>query len=346
MVLLLLAWAATALRPVGRAFRLRRLQSGSAADDSVGGLCDDSAERELLFQEVLNGYLETLAVSTKCSRALIYLQSEKEKILQVVCRFPSLGADGETEQQSLPEENEFVPLDCIMAADESSSDCIPKSSAGRVFDYPIVYREAATTMGAIADAPDDEVQPDYYGLLRVEYIGDDDAAAGMAQSDAVAQSIAKSLATSIKLEYLHFEHGCKLEAEVDAREEDEETKYSNAIMNGIWTTASNSIKTMRTMLKMLEKRNINEEDEIGRETYDNIQVQLESLGVSISPLMPSVYRSVKNVMDDYDDGGSGGGGDGGGSSPPPISPPVPVDATAVWGAADKEETLVELEDRE
>jgi len=259
-------------------------------EENDEGNLPEETKRELLFQEVLNSYLQTLAVATNCCRALVYLQSEKEKVLQVVCRYPQ---DKKLEQ-NLPEENEYVPLDCILPIDYHNRDCVPKFSGGIVFDYPIVYRETNVPLGNWFE------EPDYYGLLRVEYAHESETQINLKHAEAIGKSIAQSLALSIKLEYMHFEHGSMLSAEAEEEVISDESKISNAIISGIWTTASNSIKTMRTMLKMLERRNIQETDEIGRETYDNIHVQLENLGVSISPLMPSVYRSVKSVMDDLE----------------------------------------------
>lgn len=313
----LVVWNTTAFTGCGRWREGRiapttRWGNAGVADDHAASTSDD-AKRELLFQEVLSSKLQTLAVATNCSRALIYLQSEKEKVLQVVCRYPT---DQQLETACLPEETEYVPMDCILPMDYHDSECSPKSTCGTVFDFPIVYREASVALGNWFS------EPDYYGLLRVEYpqfakgsgglvVGEEDErlASALAEPDffkedlnsavkrieSVGKSIAQSLALSIKLEYMHFEHGCKIEEDEDETDED---RYTKALLNGIWTTASNSIKTMRTMLKMLERRN--DEDEIGKETYENIHVQLETLGVSISPLMPSIYRSVETVMDDYD----------------------------------------------
>ena len=329
----------------------KRWGDAGVADDHTSS---DDAKRELLFQEVLSSKLQTLAVATNCSRALIYLQSEKEKVLQVVCRYPS---DKQLETTCLLDESEYVPMDCILPMDYHDSECSPKSTCGTVFDFPIVYREASVPLGNWFS------EPDYYGLLRVEYpqlakgsgglvvdeeqehlavpdkIFKEDLNSAVKRIESIGKSTAQSLALSIKLEYMHFEHGCKIEEDEDETDED---RYTKALLNGSWTTASNSIKTMRTMLKMLERRN--DEDEIGKETYENIHVQLETLGVSISPLMPSIYRSVETVMDDYDKLVKNEERDnwtpeiGGEEEMPPV-PTTPL----VW-ESDKEESQIEYGD--
>jgi len=281
---------------------------------------------ELLFQDVLNGYLQTLAVSTRCSRALVYLQSDKEKVLQVVCRFP-VDERHEGQEEEAPTAD-FLPVEYIH--NFTSPKMLMSAGPSTLMEYPIIFADSSASK---AEAPD------YYGLLRVEYASS--ANVDIAQADAVGSSIARSIALSIKLEYMHFEHCCKLEAEVEAREHNEEAKYTNALIDGIWTTASNSIKTMRTMLKMLERRNVGEGDEIGRETYDNIHVQLETLGMSISPLMPSVYRTSVDMIDEADGKPRGTGGLVSSNS---SSLTRTVSGDEVWTSADKEETQISYND--
>lgn len=284
-------------RPVSYISRIRFFDvSGNGMDGSfnLGGQVEQATEaaKDALFQELLNSNLQTLSTVTKCSRALVYLQSEKDQLLHVVCSYPP--------HKTIDPAEEFVPLDCIIPSNYLSLDCIPNASGVDVYDYPIIYYPAK---GADLDATEEDGhdrEPDYYGLLRIEYDKDvsnhDD---NVLSADLLAKSIAHSMALSIKLEYTHFSLVSSLEQEL-LPEATQEAMFSSALITNIWTTASNSIRTMRTMLKMLERRNIREGDDIGKETYDNIQVQLESLGMSIAPLMPSLFAPVENVMENYD----------------------------------------------
>jgi len=267
--------------------------------EAEAGRLDKAATRARLFQEVLNRSLHTLSVATGCTRALVYLQSERENMLEAVCHYPSY-------REVLPVEA-FVPLECLLptdARDDPRLDCLPTTgvSGAIVRDYSII------------DQPD----KDNYGLLRVEY-SSETWICGVGGVDRVAESVANVIAVSIRLERMHFEREEELLTRVAELGDDDQggdqygrgfsaggdssKSFNEALISNIWNTASNSIKTMRTMLKMLERRNAKEWDEIGKETYENIHVQLESLGVSISPLMPSasVYVALEEEEEEEEE---------------------------------------------
>ena len=252
------------------------------------GRLDKAATRARLFQEVLNRSLHTLSVATGCTRALVYLQSERESMLEAVCHYPS--------------HREVLPVEAFVPRDDPRLDWHPTTgvSGAIVRDYSIM----------------NQPEKDNYGLLRIEY----STGGGVDVSDRVAESVANAIAVSIKLERMHFEREEELLTRVaelgDDGDEggdqygrgfaaggDSSKSFNEALISNIWNTASNSIKTMRTMLKMLERRNSKEWDEIGKETYENIHIQLESLDVSISPLMPSasVYVALEEEEEEEEE---------------------------------------------
>ena len=269
--------------------------------------CDSSLSTDL-FDEVLTRNLKTLVLSSKCDKAFIYLQSEEEHLLQVVCRYPL--------DCTVSPEEEFIHYECILPEEACSIDplqwCPPKTTRGSAVDCPITHRS------------------DYFGLLRVAF--DDDATNAEAEHvEALVMSAAQALASSIKLEHMHYKaavssssgsgssssssssstssglalsglhHHHHTGALGDGNGEDSDDDDDD-LFSGIWMTVSNSIKTARTMLKMLARRNIREGDDIGQETYDNIQLQLESIGASLSPLRPQDRRANdKANQDEYDE---------------------------------------------
>lgn len=288
--------------------------------------CESSLSTDL-FDEVLTRHLKTLALATKCDKAFIYLQSEEEHLFQVVCRYPL--------DCTVSPEEEFIHYECALPEEACTINplqwCAPKSTRGAV-DCPITHRS------------------DYFGLLRVAF--DADATNAMAEHvEALVTSTAQALASSIKLEHMHYNNA--LGDAIDTKEEVPHYKAAvggngsaggaggdaggssgssssrssssselalsglhhhhhadalgrgeddDDLFSGIWMTVSNSIKTARTMLKMLARRNIREGDDIGMETYDNIQLQLESIGASLSPLRPQDrHPDDADHADDYND---------------------------------------------
>ena len=233
---------------------------------------------EQLFEEVMQCHLKTLVISAKCKQALVYLQSEREEYLQVVCRHP-------IDSEVFPED-EYIPSSCVPPEFSSGinpqTECVPKG----------ITREATASGGLVVDCPiTHKKEKDYFGILRVVY--DAKHVDNGVDASRLITSIARSLAASIKLEHLHYNNAAT--AQSRAVIEDEED-----IFDGIWVAASNSIKTMRTMLKMLARRDIKEGDDIGREAYDNLQMQLDHIGASMLPLRPDGDALDDMDMDMYD----------------------------------------------